>query len=408
MPDDSREKVWQVCEINAMVQGMLNETFRPFWMTGEIGNLTIHSSGHVYMTLKDASSQIKTVFFNGAAQCRMLKLCQGHQVEVFGKPSIYVKTGDFQFYANAIRLCGTGSLQEQFELLKKKLMAEGLFSPERKRTIPFFPRQIGLITSSSGAAVRDFIKVAHSRFPGIGIRICPAPVQGKGAEIKLAAAVRFFNRVGGVDVIVLTRGGGSLEDLWPFNEEILAREIAASRIPTVSAVGHEIDFTIADFVADLRAATPSAAAELLVPEKKTLEREITSLRQRSINSLKLAFESIQRKLDTVRSGALLSRIENKLNEYRQRVDCDLSSSQTLLANAFQQAAYRLETARAKLPLCSPMNTVKRGFVILLDRNNPSEVITTVKKAEQHKQLRAIMTDGTIDLNTVPESAVPGK
>ena len=391
------EKVWQVSEVTAMVRDMLEQSLLPLWISGEIGNLTLHRSGHVYMTIKDAQSQMKAVFFGGVAQCRALDLRQGSKVEVLGKLSLYQAGGEFQLNVRAVRLCGVGTLQEQFEAMKKRLAEEGLFDAARKKDIPFLCRRIGLVTSPSGAAVKDFIKVATRRFPGLDIRICPAPVQGKGAENKLAAAIRFFNRVNEVDVIVLTRGGGSLEDLWPFNEEVLARAIAASRIPVVSAVGHEIDFTIADFAADLRAPTPSAAAEMIVPELATVSKDILQFQNRIRNAMQIAVERAGRRLERVEKKTLFQRIERFIADRRQKVDMTLQNIFDGVNDGFDDARRRLDKANNTIELCSPMATVRRGFAILTDPVT-GEPLTTVSSVRKQGKVRAILSDGTIDLN----------
>jgi len=399
MPDPAPEKIWQVCEITGMIRDLLEQSIRPLWVSGEIGNITLHRSGHVYMTVKDASSQLKAVYFSGAAACRALDLRQGSKVEVFGKLSIYQAGGDFQLNVRAIRLCGTGDLQLQFEEVKRRLAAEGIFDEARKRPIPFFSRHIGLITSPSGAAVKDFLKIALRRFPGLDIRICPAPVQGKGAENRLAAAIRFFNKVGGIDVIVLTRGGGSLEDLWPFNEEVLARAIAASAIPVVSAVGHEIDFTIADFSADLRAPTPSAAAEMIVPELATIQHDLAQFRIRLKNSLERTLENARHRLERVHGGTLVRRFEQVITERRQQIDSGMREIGTILTSSLSEAKSRLSNARTALEFCSPMNTVKRGYAILTSRDDGSAV-TSAETARSKKHLRATLADGTVELETL--------
>lgn len=397
MPEAAPEKIWQVCEITGMIRELLEQSIRPLWVSGEIGNITIHRSGHVYMTVKDAASQLKAVYFSGAAACRALDLRQGSKVEVYGKLSIYQAGGDFQLNVRAVRLCGTGDLQLRFEEVKRRLAAEGIFDEARKKTVPFFCRRIGLVTSPSGAAVRDFLKIAQRRFPGLDIRICPAPVQGKGAENKLAAAIRFFNRVGEADVIVLTRGGGSLEDLWPFNEEILARAIAASRIPVVSAVGHEIDFTIADFAADLRAPTPSAAAEMIVPEKEVIRRDLNQFRVRFGNALGRTLENARHRLERVHGGRLARRFEQVISERRQQIDSEMRDIRTVLSESLSGARARLANARTALDFCSPMNTVRRGYAILMSRGDGSAV-TSAADARAEKRLRAVLSDGSVDLD----------
>lgn len=395
--NDAREQIWSVSEVTAMVRELLEQSLLPIRVCGEIGNLTIHRSGHVYMTVKDRFSQMRAVFFNGAAQCRALDLRQGAEVELLGKLTLYQAGGEFQMNVRSIRLKGVGTLQEQFDALKRKLAAEGLFDEARKKEIPFFCRRIGLITSPSGAAVRDFIQVATRRFPGLELRICPAPVQGKGAENKLAAAIRFFNRTGGVDVIVLTRGGGSLEDLWPFNEEVLARAIAASEIPVVSAVGHEIDFTIADFTADMRAPTPSAAAEMLVPEKDTLRRDIRQFTNRITNAMRVALLQSEKRLEKVRLPNILQRMERSNQERKQRVDMAADRIFDLISGHAAGLQQRLIQAENTVRLCSPMNTVRRGFAILKDPVT-GKPVTTVGGAKAAGHLNAILSDGTVSVD----------
>ena len=222
------EKIWRVSDVNAAIREIVENSLMPFWLEAEVGTLSIQRSGHVYLTFKDEKSQLRAVFFGGAAQCEAMNLRIGTAVEVYGKLTVYEVRGEYQFSIKMMRPVGMGELQRRFEMLKTKLEAEGLFDPARKKTVPVLPGRIGVVTSPEGAAVRDFLQIINRRFPNIHIKIYPSPVQGKGAEIKLAAGIEFFNRHKCVDVIVITRGGGSLEDLWPFNEEILARAVAAS------------------------------------------------------------------------------------------------------------------------------------------------------------------------------------
>ena len=265
-------QIWSVSDVNRAVREIVEGALLPFWMSGEIGSLTLHRSGHAYFTMKDAKSQLRAVYFGGAAVCTRLGVANGSLVEAFGNLTVYEVRGEYQFGIKQLRLAGVGGLQQRFEELRRKLAAEGLFDPEKKKPIPLLPRRIGVVTSPSGAAVRDFLQIINRRFPNVNVRIYPCAVQGAGAAEQVARGVEFFNRADGADVIVVTRGGGSMEDLWPFNEEVLARAVAASRIPVVSAVGHEIDFTICDFAADLRVPTPSAAAELVIGRREEMLR----------------------------------------------------------------------------------------------------------------------------------------
>ena len=267
-------QIWSVSDVNHAVREIVEGALLPFWMAGEVGSLTLHRSGHAYFTMKDAKSQIRAVYFGGAAACTRLGIANGSMIEAFGNLSVYEVRGEYQFGIRQLRPAGVGDLRMRFEELKRRLAAEGLFDQERKRPIPKLPGRIGVVTSPSGAAIRDFLQIINRRFPNVNVRIYPCAVQGAGAAEQVARGVEFFNRTDGADVIVVTRGGGSMEDLWPFNEEILARAVASSRIPVVSAVGHEIDFSICDFAADLRVPTPSAAAELVIGRREEMVREL--------------------------------------------------------------------------------------------------------------------------------------
>src|SRR5438445_7777282 len=271
-------KVFTVGELTRQIRGTLEAKFRTVWVQGEISNYKLHPSGHQYFTLKDQRAQISCVIWRDTMQPPRQPLADGAQVQVFGTVTVFEARGQYQLNVQIIQPRGVGVLQAKFEALKRKLEAEGLFAPERKRPLPKFPHRIGIVTSPSGAAIRDILNVLRRRAPWLQILINPVRVQGTGAAQEIAVAIRELanpnENFAPVDLIVLTRGGGSMEDLWEFNEEIVARTIADVNVPIVSAIGHEIDFTIADFVADLRAPTPSAAAELIVPDIVDLRRHI--------------------------------------------------------------------------------------------------------------------------------------
>ena len=396
---ETKEKIFSVSELNGIVREVLEGSLLPFWVSGEVGNLTIHRSGHVYMTLKDSSSQIKAVFFSGAQQCLKLGLKEGMQIEAFGKLSVYMARGEYQLAVRSLRPVGIGDLQKQFEELKKRLAAEGLFDPARKKDLPFLPARIGLVTSADGAALHDFLKISLNRFPTLEIRIFPAMVQGKGAEKTLASGVNFFNKRIGyadeVDVIVVTRGGGSLEDLWPFNEEILARAIAASTIPVVSAVGHEIDFTISDFAADFRAPTPSGAAEVLVPEKEVLLETIRNLDRRASNAVALLYQQYKGRLDTLLSSPALEEPAYFVMEKSRYVD-ELESRLALLLE--REVEYRksvLERQKEKLSVLSPYNVLKRGYALLTDKKG--HPVTSAEKVAPGEVLTGRLAQGELSL-----------
>src|SRR5256712_12757621 len=260
-PRDHR-RVLTVSELNSLAQEILEETCPSIWVEGEISNLRRYPSGHTYFTLKDEGAQIAAVLFRGASQSLPFRPEDGLKVLARGRISLYEARGTFQIIVDALEPAGLGALQLAFEQLKARLLAEGLFDAARKRPLPALPRRIGIVASPAGAALRDILKVLSRRFANLEIVLAPSRVQGEGASLEIVEAIRLLNRLGGVDVLILARGGGSLEDLWPFNEDRVARAIAASGIPVISAIGHEVDGTIADLLADLRAPTPSAAAEL--------------------------------------------------------------------------------------------------------------------------------------------------
>src|SRR2546425_6495810 len=273
-------KVFTVAELTRAIRGTLETKFGAVWVQGEISNYKLHPSGHQYFTLKDQRAQIACVIWRDSMAPLRQPLADGAQVQVYGTVTVFEARGQYQLNVQILQPRGVGLLQAKFEALKRKLEAEGLFAPERKRPLPKFPRRIGIVTSPTGAAIRDMLNVLRRRAPWLQILINPVRVQGTGAAQEIAVAIRELSRpneaFGPVDLIVVTRGGGSIEDLWEFNEEIVSRAIFHSAVPIVSAIGHEIDFTICDFVADLRAPTPSAAAELIVPDIVDLRRHIDS------------------------------------------------------------------------------------------------------------------------------------
>ena len=288
--------VLTVTELTGAIKGVLESSFGVIWVTGEISNLRRPASGHVYFTLKDEGSQIRGVAFRSAAGRIGFDLEDGMKIVCRGKLNVYPARGEYQLIIDAAEPKGLGALQMAFEQLKERLEKEGMFDPSHKKNIPFLPGKIGIVTSPSGAAVRDILNITGRRFPSTDIIIAPAAVQGVDAPMEICDAISDLNSIG-ADVIIVTRGGGSLEDLFCFNDERVARAIHSSKIPVISAVGHEIDFTIADFVADLRAPTPSAAAELVVPDRKDLIERIRSLKSRLINTRGVSLRGLENRLD---------------------------------------------------------------------------------------------------------------
>ena len=308
-----------VTALNDIIKDILEGAFPGLWVEGEISNFKIYTSGHIYFTLKDADSQVRGVMWKGNRKYLRFTPKDGDKVIIRGRISVYNKRGEYQLVAETMEPKGMGALQAAFEELKKKLGAEGLFDAARKKPLPAIAWSVGIVTSPTGAAVRDMIRTLNRRFPGLRIVLNPSPVQGEGSAAKIARAIEELNEYGQVDVIIAGRGGGSLEDLWAFNEEVVARAIAASRIPVVSAVGHEVDFTIADFVADVRASTPTAAAEMVAPEKAALERRIAELARKLRLEIRDRLEAESQFVDDL-MGRLTTTSRKLVELYRRRLE----------------------------------------------------------------------------------------
>ncbi len=313
-------KVYPVGELVAAVRTQVERTFTDVYVEGEISNCRPAGSGHLYFTLKDGSAQLRVVMWRTQARLLRFKCDNGLQVIARGRVTIYDERGDLQFQAEYLEPKGAGALQIAFEQLKAKLAAEGLFNSDRKKPIPALPRRIGVVTSPRGAAIQDMLNVLRRRHESVSVLIYPAQVQGDAAVAEASAGIRYFNRHGQVDVIVVARGGGSFEDLFPFNDEGLARVIAASEIPVISAVGHEIDFTICDFVADLRAPTPSAAAELVIRSKLELADNLSVLRKRMAQSINYNLLRAHNRLSQLTQHSVFARMPDSIGRRQQRVD----------------------------------------------------------------------------------------
>ncbi|MGA9185131.1 MAG: exodeoxyribonuclease VII large subunit, partial [Candidatus Acidiferrales bacterium] len=318
-------KVWKVSELTSRIGHLLEGSFPDVWIEGEVSNFHSAQSGHLYFTLKDARAQIRCVCFRDNVRGLKFRPEDGLHVTVRGSLGVYEPRGEYQVYVSVIEPVGLGALQLAFEQLKKRLADEGLFDDARKKVLPMLPRRIGVITSPTGAAIRDILRVLQRRFANVHVLIYPVKVQGDGAAAEIVAGLRHFNAARSVDVLILARGGGSLEDLWAFNEEILARAVAASSIPIITGVGHETDFTIADFVADLRAPTPSAAAELVVRSRQEFDRLIAESQRRLMQQMKYLLSERRHRLRDLQSHRAFRQPELLLRRRRQQVD-DLSSS----------------------------------------------------------------------------------
>lgn len=392
---EAPEQIWEVSDVNRAVREIVEGSLLPFWLRGEVGSLVLHRSGHAYFTLKDANSQLRAVFFGGAAQCAKLGIANGAKIEAFGNLTVYEVRGEYQFSARRLRLAGLGDLQRRFEEVRRRLAAEGLFDQERKRPIPVLPKRIGVVTSPTGAAIRDFLQIINRRFPNVNIRIYPCMVQGQGAAEQVARGVEFFNRTAGADVIVVTRGGGSMEDLWPFNEERLARAVAASAIPVISAVGHEIDFTICDFAADLRVPTPSAAAELVIGRREEMSAKLTRLDKDLRNVLALTLTRLRSRFERAAGSFVFREPEHLVAMRRQQLDELESRLFSGADHLLLRHRSRLDQLAGTLAALNPRRQLERGYAILFDpaENRP----VTTSKLPAGSRLRAQLADGEMDI-----------
>ncbi len=354
---DREAKIFTVSELNHAAQRTLEQTFANIWVEGEVSNFRgASSSGHCYFCIKDEFAQIDVVAFRSVMNNLRFKLADGLKILVAGRISLYTQRGRYQLVASAVEPRGAGALQLAFEQLKKKLAAEGLFDEARKRPIPALPQRIGIVTSPTGAAIKDILTVINRRFANVQILIYPCKVQGDGSKEEIAAGVRYLNENHPeLDVLLIGRGGGSIEDLWAFNEEVVARAIAASTIPTISCVGHEIDFTIADFVADLRAPTPSAAAEIVVKNKAELQNTLKSLMARIAQNTQGALESLEQQLKGLARSMPFSKPKSMFEAQSQELDYQLEKIQNAFTVHLTEQRNRVKLLGSKIAILSPQN-----------------------------------------------------
>lgn len=355
---EAARRVYTVSALTQAIRGALEPRFRDVWVSGEVSNCRPAASGHLYFTLKDSGAQLRVVCFRNQARYLRFKPQDGVSLIARGRLCVYEARGEYQLMAEHLEPSGLGALQLAFEQLKQKLAAEGLFLAERKRPLPALPRAVGVVTSPTGAVIRDILRVLQRRFPNMNVMIYPALVQGAGAAEEIAAGIRCFNQSLQADVIIVARGGGSMEDLWAFNEEIVARAIAASSLPVISAVGHETDFTIADFVADLRAPTPSAAAEMVVRQKEDFEAEIAQRALRLGHAIHLRLRSSRQDLAALSTHWVFQAIPARIAQRAQRVD-DLGAGLDRAVRSLLQALrHRVDSGRAGLARLDPGGMVK--------------------------------------------------
>jgi len=356
------ENILTVTELTKCIKSLMETSFGFLWVTGEISNLRKPRSGHVYFTLKDEMSQIRAVIFRQTVKSVGFDLEDGMSIVCRGRVGVYQQRGEYQLILDAAEPRGLGALQLAFEQLKRRLEEEGLFDPLHKKEIPFLPRRIGVVTSSTGAAIRDILNITKRRFPSVGILIAPVRVQGVEAPPEICEAISYLNTVTDVDVIVVARGGGSLEDLYPFNDERVARSIFASTLPVIAAIGHEIDFTIADFVADLRAPTPSAAAELVVPMRWELLETVASFQRRLCNGQRREKERLSERV--IFLSERLQDPRRRIAELRMRID-DLGETlvDTLRYRCKEKGA-QLRSRRDLLRAMNPLQKINRAVLVV--------------------------------------------
>ncbi len=388
-------RVLTVSELTRQIRGTLETRFGAVWVQGEISNYKLHPSGHQYFTLKDQRAQIACVIFRNTIAPLRQALVDGTQVQVYGNVSVFEARGQYQLSVQILQPRGLGLLQAKFDALKRRLDAEGLFDPARKRALPRFPRRIGIVTSPSGAAIRDLLNVLRRRAPWLQILINPVRVQGSGAAAEIAVAIRELATANEnwlpVDLIVVARGGGSIEDLWEFNEEIVARAIVDVSVPVVSAIGHEIDFTICDFVADLRAPTPSAAAELIVPDIVDLRRRIAELAASFHKCLRNFVEHQKTRLRFLSERTLVRNLVARMREAQQRIDVVRESLARLTKQEIDNAGQRFRRAEGILRVLGPDGTLQRGYSIT--RDTEGNVIRAVRDVRPRMKIRTRVTDG---------------
>lgn len=443
LPLSAGRKVFSVSELNAAIQNYLSSEFFNIWVAGEISGCRPAASGHYYFTLKDGNSQIKAVLFKGSARLSKIRPQDGLAVLARGRLEVYEARGEYQLIVEFLELRGFGALQVAFERLKTKLETEGLFDAKRKRPLPALPTRIAFVTSPSGAVLRDMLHVLGRRFPGLHIRLFPSLVQGEGSVEQICKGIEYFSRIPWADILILARGGGSLEDLWSFNEEVVARAIAASKVPVISAIGHETDFTIADFVADYRAPTPSAAAEIVVRTRESLFEQLNGCRSRAIQSVRYRLLIGSRELGRKGGDRPLRLIHRVISQRTQRLDDfdrrltlrgerTLQSRRKCLAdllrrlgeanfelrlarsrhqhevlsdrlgrawlNTIGRVNARLATARSQIVHLSPLAVLQRGYALV--QTSEGRIIRDSAETAPGEQLTIRLSRGEADATVV--------
>ena len=389
------EAIYSVSELNLMIKSLLegNRTFANIQIQGEISNFKRYASGHCYFTLKDAGGVMKAVMFRNQARSLRFEPQNGDTVIAIGRVGVYERDGVYQLYTDLMLPLGAGDLMLTYEQLKKKLTEEGLFDSERKRELPLNPKTVGIITSPSGAAVRDMITVSRRRNRGIKLLLFPVKVQGDGSAAEIVRAIKFMNKNRLADVLIVGRGGGSIEDLWAFNEEPVVRAIAASEIPVVAAVGHETDFTLADFAADRRAATPSQAAELVVADADAYLRYVEELTARGQRVVLHQLEQAQHKLQRLQGSWALTKPERWQQPLQQRTDMALRQLQSRMESILQQRQHKFSLLAAQLDALSPLTVLARGYSIT--KTEAGKALRSIEDVRWGDEIRTQVADGDV-------------
>lgn len=397
---DSDNEIWSVSRLNSYIRELFEIDYRlqDIRLEGEISNFSRARSGHLYFTLKDEASQIKCVMWRSAAERLRFAPQEGDAVLLRGRLSVYEVGGVYQLYADTMQPAGRGNLAVAFEQLKQRLQAEGLFDPAHKKPLPGFPRKIGIVTSIDAAALRDILNVLRRRYPIAHILIAPTLVQGQEAPRQIVQALQWLDGRDDVDCIIVARGGGSIEDLWAFNEEVVAQAIFAARHPVITGVGHETDFTIADFVADVRAPTPSAAAELVVPDLSNLDIALEGIQQTLVNQMEVLLEQRQQVIKSLNRTLNYLGPKTKLINGQQRLDTIADRLERAMRGKWERLGNRLELWSSHLMAVSPQHTLARGYAIV--RDDTGQIIRSAGQTSPSQKLHIQLADGDIDVKTI--------
>lgn len=386
------KNIYSISQLTRQIKETLESSFPRLWVEGEISNFKHHSSGHLYFTLKDEDAQIRCAMWRFRAGSLLFKPLDGMKVFVEADLQVYERSGNYQLIVQQMQPAGVGALQMAFEQLKKKLKAEGLFEDEHKKPLPLFPEKIAVVTSPTGAAIRDIVSVIQRRFPGVEILLYPVRVQGPGSAEEISQAIMDLNEYTDIDVMIVGRGGGSLEDLWAFNEEVVARAIFASQVPVISAVGHEIDFSIADFVADRRAATPSAAAEMVVRDRSEVTGQLNYYRQRYNDLIRRKIENYRDRMASLKTGYGFRRPQDLIFQHMQRLDELQRQIQVMTGHRLQLNRNKLTHLEQQLKSINPEAVLKRGYSIVFKDGKILKDTAGIKKDDD---IQVKLRDGEI-------------